>query len=307
MEPISRGELWRRDYRSRRYMEHASEDQLAQRIRDLSCNLTLLTEDGKLGLRLPENGGAEWMEKFTHALEEYSLRGIGFQPNFIEKAVLPKPTYPNRPKSAGVIEGRHLSPNSFLIKYGKQKYLKDGSIRISAASSWLKSENPAIHDDELKKSFFAHPADVVIQVHQSRNSPAGHRIKPIGNVAFTHNANGDYYALCVSCVYDHRLFDDFEADCCLIIHNPLLFGKRLEAAMREQLPDWAMFSCSMGYYDPFNTKRSEVNVHWSKDFKFWYQQEFRFAWIRSGITAELAPVDVVVDPITDFGELIYLK
>ena len=65
---ILRSEKWRREYLARRYLEHATPEQLAQRIRDISCNLTLLSGEGKVSFRLPHEGGAEWMERFTHTL-----------------------------------------------------------------------------------------------------------------------------------------------------------------------------------------------------------------------------------------------
>jgi hypothetical protein len=229
---MTRQEMWQFQYRSRRYLEHATSEQLAQRLRDIMCNLTLLTEEGKISVRHPNKDGGVWWESFAHVYEEHKLRGTGFQPKFLRTAVLPRPTYPLRPKSAEIIQGHQFDPGRFLVKYGKSKYLKNGSFRISPASSWIASSNPAIHDDELKKSFHTHPANIRIQVVKSKRAPVGQVIQPLGNVTFTRHANNDYYALCLSCVYDYRLFDDFEADCCLIINNPLVFGKYLAAALR---------------------------------------------------------------------------
>lgn len=306
MELIPMHEKWRREYRLRRYLEHATKDQLSQRVRDITCNTTFLDGNGKISFRAPNEGGAFWGEKFTHTSEEHDLRGEDFQPNLMANALLPKPTYPVRPRSAEIISGHQLNPGNFLVKYGKQKYLSSGSIRISPASSWLESNNPAIHDDELRKTFFTHPDEIVIRVHKSRNLPQGHRIEPTGNTTLTHTSGSDYYALCLSCVYDHRLFDDFDADCCLIIHNPRLFAGRLEAAARSLLPTWLMSSRSIDYYDPFDTNFGQVNVHWAKDFRFWYQFEYRFVWHSASLTKGLKPVDLDVGPISDFGELICL-
>jgi hypothetical protein len=302
---MTRHEMWRMQYQSKRYLEHATLEQLSQRIRDISCNLTLLADDGKITFRLPNEGEFNWMELFTHTQEEHILRGIDFQPGLMATAVLPKPTFPLCPKSADVIQGHQLNPGKFLVKYGKHKHLKDGSIRISPASSWKESPNPAIYDDELNKSLHAHPANVRIQVVKNKIASAGKAIQPIGNVTFTRHANRDYYALCLSCVYDYRLFDDFDADCCLIINNPMLFGQRLEIALRSHLPDWKMFIRKINYYDPFNFQRDQLNVQWSKDFKFWYQDEYRFAWINSD-TAKLQPLDVQIGPVEDFGEIFQL-
>jgi len=49
-ELITRQEYWRRCYHARRYLECCSEDEIAQRMRDVLTNLTWLTGEGKIGL-----------------------------------------------------------------------------------------------------------------------------------------------------------------------------------------------------------------------------------------------------------------
>jgi len=126
-------------------------------------------------------------------------------------------------------------------------------------------------------------------------------------VDYTHTARNDYYALCLSSVYDHRLFDDFEADCCLVIDNPKLFSERVGIAAGHSLRHASvMLGRPITYYDPFDSVPEEVDVHWSKDFRFWYQRELRFVWHCVGGEAELQPIDLDVGPIGDFGQLICL-
>lgn len=304
---MKRHELWRQQYRARRYLEHLNMEELAQRMRDLTCNMTILTNDGKLGPRPIEDGGSYWIELFTHGLEEYGLRNEDFTPGLMEKTVLPKPTWPERPKSAEVIQGRKLEPDKYIVKYGKSDYLKKGLLRISPASKYNDpSLNPTIRDDELKKSIYGLPSEVKLELLDKKTGMPKQRIEPIGNVKLTKESITDYFVYCVSCVYDLRLFDDFEADCCLIIHNPSEFTKRLNVAFFQRIPTRIAYQRKVNYIDPLNGKADDLDVYSSKHFRYAYQNEYRFIWIPLDTQKVLEPVDLEINGLTEVAELIRL-
>ena len=68
--PMLRHEFWRLSYRRNCYLEHSTEEELMSRARDIISNITELTYDGKIGMILASEGGAFWIELFTHVLEE---------------------------------------------------------------------------------------------------------------------------------------------------------------------------------------------------------------------------------------------
>src|SRR5215212_3907504 len=75
---IKRHELWRKKYRSDRYLEYLSPEELAVRSRDVINNQTNLTENGKIGIVAMEAWGDYIMQAWTHILEECRIRKYPF-------------------------------------------------------------------------------------------------------------------------------------------------------------------------------------------------------------------------------------
>src|ERR1700732_113279 len=71
---LPRHEIWRREYRIRRYAHHLSQSELNRRIRDVFLNLLNLAPDAKVGPGPITEESVIWMVKWTHMLEEMQLR-----------------------------------------------------------------------------------------------------------------------------------------------------------------------------------------------------------------------------------------
>ena len=78
---------------------------------------------------------------------------------------------------------------------------------------------------------------------------------------------------------DLRLFDDFDADCGIIVHRPTEFAERVFAVAKRALPTWVGGFGEVKYIDPYRPPNNDVEIFRSKDFRFWYQKEVRFAWL----------------------------
>jgi len=63
---MTRQEMWQTQYRSRRYLEHVTLEQLSQRVRNIMCNMMLLIPPGEQPFPLIKQG--------------FSLTGQGFRP-----------------------------------------------------------------------------------------------------------------------------------------------------------------------------------------------------------------------------------
>jgi hypothetical protein len=94
----------------------------------------------------------------------------------------------------------------------------------------------------------------------------------------------DFYCLCMSSEYDHRLFVDFSSDSCVAIKNPAELSARLRAAIARHHDELraprisAMYECPVIYIDPFllAPPGTAAEVYFCKHFRFAYQTEFRF-------------------------------
>jgi hypothetical protein len=303
---------WRQDYRQDRYLEHLSLDELEQRVRDVLTNISVLSEDGKLSLPPVEKGTGYWIQLFTHLLEEFALRGQSFRAGFLKDNPMPIPTWPEMPRAARAVSGRVFEPGKFLFKFGKQEHLKStletGMIRLAPASSYSDpSLNYAIRDDELNFTVQMPAKDTWIQeVDEKTLNPAGGRIKALGNISFTQTVPSDYYVYCLSSLFTFRLFDDFEADACLVIKQPKQFIERVLLAGFTKLPNWLARVDAVDYLDPLRTKRESVRAFFAKHFRHSYQKELRIIWVPENRQQNLQPVFTETGPLHEIAEIIVL-
>ncbi|HEX8174077.1 MAG TPA: hypothetical protein VF543_03040 [Pyrinomonadaceae bacterium] len=305
-------EFYEQQYRARRYLEHASDKELEQRLRDIMANMTGLNEAGQLTFLVGERQFDHLNMLFTHVLTEHQMRGRGFSPGLMMDVMLPNATAPDIPKSVLATRGRTLPKvGTYLVKLGKEEHireaLEEGKFLINPASTYGDpSLNQAIRDVELELEVQAHPSDVKMEVYDGSSGALKAPIQPVGNVTYTLRSRTNYYVYCMSAVYDYRLFDDFGYNSCLIIKNPQEFIKRLIAGFKTVLPDWNGFAVPVTYYDPYNTTVSELNVFFCKHFRFAYQKEVRVIWLPPAPVASLSPVKLQLGSLKDCCEMVTL-
>jgi hypothetical protein len=295
VERITRQEMWRRRYLSRPYLNDATDDQIADRLRYIIENSTTLTPNGQIGFLPPEPHGKYWLESTAHVMEAYRLRGGEPPANFLKDAMVPRPTHPSPPAIAKALEGIDLpASGSFLLKLGKSDHMRSlhehGRLRIGPASGYSDpSLNAAIRDDELKLSAFGLRSEVKMEVIDHKTGKSKGAIEPIGNVIYTTASKTDFYVYCMGSSLDLRLFGDFGYDACVIFRDPQNFKTRLHAEMQKRFPDWQRFDQPVHYLDPFNCTKQEMNVLVSKHHRYWYQHEFRFGWVPPAVTEPPLP------------------
>ena len=309
---LSNHEVWRLQYRQRRYLRDASEDTLAQRLKDVMNNLSILTPEGKIGPLPVDTDGIYWMTLLTHIHEEYVFRNA--YPPVLSEMPFPEPTASDVPKAVSALADIEVPrPGHALIKFGKRGYMQQlyesGRIRVAPASSYLDSSlNHAIADDELRLDQFMAKQEVTF-TYSDKTTGELKNSKPASDVTVTTNLSTDFYMYCMACTTDIRLFDDFEADACVIVLEPTAFATRLYAAVRRELPDWTGQHQRVDYVDPYLSSRDNINLFFSKHFRYWYQQEYRFAWIphpEKGGCDSLQPIFIELGPLKKISELVLL-
>jgi hypothetical protein len=311
-ERMTLSDQWRAEYRQDRYLEHLSADEIEERIRDISTNILILAEDGKLSFRPFDKGTGFWMRLFTHILEELALRGQWVRDGFLKNTPIPIPTWPAIPRAVRATAGRHFEPGKCLFKFGKQEHLKqaltEGKVRLASASSLSDpSLNYAIRDDELSFSIHLAAKDSWIQAVDERTFESiGKRIKVLGGMSFKYATPTDYYVYCLSVCFDFRLFDDFQADACLVVNDPKQFIERLLCAGFEKFPSCFAKVDTVDYLDPLRTKPGSVRAFFSKHFRYSYQTELRNVWLPEKCHEKLEPAFIQVSPLDDIAELIVL-
>ena len=297
-------------------MDHLSREELEQRTKDIMINQLVLTEEAKIGPVKFEQGGDRWWELFTHTLEEWQLRcgpyPAGFDSGFMRDLKgIPNPRNPFADKAAKAVKDSNFKIGNGLIKFGKYQHIKksfkNGIFRISPAKSYSDpSLNPAIKDDELKLSINPHPSEYKMEVFDGDTNKLKGIIRPIGSKITTKSLT-NYYVFCLSFVLTPRLFLDFEADSCLVIHKPVVFINRLLAAVKRKLPTWVDASGKVLYVDPLKPPSFSLTLSFSKHFRYSYQEEFRLVWYPPKNINDLPDIEVEIGDLKDCCNLLYIN
>lgn len=204
------------------------------------------------------------------------------------------------------------APGETLVKVGKREHMQalmeEGQVMISSATSYFDpSFNTAVRDDELELQQFVPGMQIYIAVLDGK--PVA-KARPITDMMATAWLQDDYYLYSMTHTMSDRLFDDFEKDSCVVINNPEVFLSRLRNAVSKTLPGsrWCMQSKQVRYIDPYVSSSLPKNydVFFTKDFRYCYQQEHRFAWIPKsgkGGQKKLAKFLVTLEPLNDIAQM----
>lgn len=285
------------------------------RARDLISNICTLESNGKIGCVEPnsETGLFLW-RLFSHLLEESRLRTGSHQGLFrkygLHEGIAPKPTAPSAPASASILKlSQEQQGTGKLFKFGKQRWMRslldNGDIRIAPASFYNdKSLGHAIADDELSYDLATTTLEFdILTTHpfQTRLADAfGEREVSPQRIAMQTN----YYVWCASLRLSPRLFEDFEADSVLVIHDTAEFSRRLMRSISSALHGWRFTPCVVHYFDPYHPSTKTRNVFACKHFKYLYQKEFRYVFLPTSPLIELEPITLRLGPMHDIAEVL---
>jgi hypothetical protein len=308
---MKRHEWWRHNYRQRRYLEHATTEEVNQRLQDLMDNMCDFTAEGKLAVKNPLKEG-QWIELFTHVLEELELRGEYVRREMLEGGHFDGRRYVNAKRAAELWTGWDLPLGTYLLKFSKLKYLRPllnvGNLRIAPASYYHDpSLNFSIRDSELEFTEELYDAKVHHPPNGDYSIPQDQWIEMpiIGNVKSTLRSESDYYIGCFSSSYEYRLYDDFEAEGCLVIRDIVRFANTVNSRMEEILPGWAFSLGGVDYRDPYHPN-PKLNIFFCKHFRYAYQKEFRFVWEPPTKRESLKPIYLELGPLKEYCELLVL-
>ena len=323
---MKRPEAWRMQYRSDRYMRDLSDPELFERGGQLMTPLLEHSADGRIGL---VSGGDDFtnLERWTHFLEELSVRGLDYRdPAIIQALHGPKPQSPKVMRALAVLSRNPCREDPILVKFGERRYMKslllEGRGRISLARTYKDPTlGKARSDDESQISTYVHPADAH-RIMALEESPGGGTrgldvdVPYLGSVRIQLAAVTDFYVYCLTQSCDPRMFDDFSTpdsnvDTCVVVTRPDVFRARIRRGIQAQLPGWTLLESEIHYFDPFFSRFHELTPHFSKSLQFQYQKEYRLLWLppeTASPTQTAFPEHVYFDlgPLTDCARLIWL-
>lgn len=308
---MKRHEWWRHNYHQRRYLEHATCEELRQRLHDLMDNMCDFTPEGKLAIKNPLEEG-KWIELFTHLLEELALRGELITPEMLTQAHFDRQHFISVKRAAEIWGGRDLSTGTYFLKFSKLKYLRPflnvGNLRVAPASYYHDpSLNFSIRDSELEFTQELYGAKIHFPPNRDCSISKDEWIEMpiIGNVKSTAQSHSDYYISCFSSSYEYRLYDDFDAEGCVVIKDTVRFAKSIKSRMEEILPGWTFSHGGVDYQDPYHPV-PKLNIPFCKHFRYAYQKEFRFVWYPPSPKEKLRFIFLELGPLKEYCDLLAL-
>jgi len=268
-------EFWEFQYDIYRYLSQLSEEYLISRYQGIIRNMYALISADRHVIPIQSFLSSwYWYRKEHQTRLEFFLRRM-------ELPVQPPAGILNNDPADAPIRPRSPNAGDVLFRYGRRQYMKKmfehGSIRIGSASFYSSLEaDIARADTECLKNFFTPGEYSRITTRDGREIP----IK--GDVQHSVSAP-NYFVFCMSCDWDPALFDDFNADACVIIRKSEVFAERLELASKPDLDGWYFHHCPVEYFDPYETPLNQYfDAIMYKDFRFAYQREYRFLWVHTG-------------------------
>lgn len=307
---LSLHEVWRHAYLAHPYLVGAPDERVAERFCNIFMNASQLTNDGKIGL-VPFSETDEYMQVFTHLLEEYSTRVGGIPHDVIGKARTPILRYFELGTPIGVtmFNGYAVPNTPILVKYGKRQFLEpmlhSGDLRLANAALYNKSVFlDAVRDDETRRTFFI-PTYKERLAGETHISLQGHKLDFNDDDIELPLVFDDYYlfSLCESIHY--RMPTDFNADAAIVIREPMRFTQRLISTFLARLPDWVPMEGSVTYYDPYRDYSKFRVPEMAKHFGYAYQKEVRIAFRpRQKPTTPLEPLFLSIGPMTDYADMV---
>ena len=295
---------WRKNYLSNRYLASLSLSGLESRLDDILINLLFFSKDGSISFdQTSQMNGL--VERFVHVDEEMRERGLSI--NLVNKASEYKEKYPNILKAITVWNDRKPLTGDYLVKFSKKEYLEQmidfGKIRVSDAGFYNDpSLNLAVRDNELSQTIILPHGT---KIRKKMSSGEYEEIKGIQSISLTNNYPENFYVYCLTKTYQHRLFDDFNADACLLIYDLKKFFDRFLNCLKKSYSDWQLKSGDVRYNDPFFPPISS-DIPFNKHFRFCYQSEFRIAINPKKPEEKLGPIYLEIGSLTDCCELITL-
>ncbi len=253
-------------------------------------NLFTHAPDGRASMK-PIQQDSSSAERFTHVLEEISIRGMDYkQPKILEAMSVPQPKSPRVMRGLDILSRNRRKPwpEHILVKFGKRKYMAElllaGKGRVSRGGFYKdESLGRARADNEGHVAAYLHPQDAhrFMGIHSEPNGSFGQDLSVpyLGSVEIQIQANTDFYVYCLAEAPDVRMFDDFDADSCLVITRPEEFKTRIRAAISPKLSGWKFIAGPVIYFDPFFSHVHEMVPHFWKHFRFGYQKEHRMLWL----------------------------
>jgi hypothetical protein len=304
LNPMDLQSIWTDQYSRSLYLREVPCAALAARYRNLIQNLWSTDSEGNVQTVRDPNHGREILRLLFHVILEQIRRGTPPADGmFDERAMINEATAAyTPPRLISPIVG---GPDGFA-KFGKREHIRAsferGSFRITPASYYDDpSLNGAQADKELEHFTVTPNQHMLMKMYGVDADGNEVEVNPKPIQFFQYMNVPDFYVWCCGFGCDVRMLQDFQADALLFVKDVPAFTKRMLEAVKKERPDSIRIHGPVTYYDPYTVRRDQLKPMFSKNLKYHYQNEYRFAWnMPPGTT--LAPFHVELGPLNDIAQ-----
>lgn len=284
-------DFWELEYAWKRRLDGMTNLQLSHRHNEILRNLSVFSDDRRAVILIQNwESNWYWLRKEHQVRIELAARG-NF--DFVE---LPKRD------SSGITHTFNQGYPWVLFRYGKLKYLVDevkyGRVRFTPELNYFADENnDARKDDEINKTTFLPKSSTKVTTESGEPIPILSDVK-------VEVSGTNYHLCCFSLEWDETLFEEFEADCCMVVSDPMKFASRVKNCGADLFKDYHFVDLPVEYYDPYYRSTDiSFNPAVCKDFRFAYQREFRMIWAQFDAAPIAGVSNVEIGPSYEFVHL----
>ncbi|TCM51030.1 hypothetical protein C8J36_11037 [Rhizobium sp. PP-F2F-G48] len=299
MEP----ETWRYEYERTRYLREVHDVVLKRRFDDLAANLWSTDAAGNVTPPRSSESRQGLLRLLLHTELEQMGRGGEDARDFSEQAL-------RDASAAGYVPPRLKSPftgsPACYAKFGKRDHIRAayerGALRIMPASSYDDpSLNSAQADKELEHATVTPNEHLMFKLYGLNAEGKEVEVPVQKKELFRYMMVPDFYVWCCGLSYDARLFHEFEAEAVLVVRDQEAFSSRVRDAVKAKVPSGEVIDGPLSYYDPYTIRRDQLIPIFSKNLRYLYQNEYRFAWTMPAGSA-LEPFFIEIGPMSDIAE-----
>jgi hypothetical protein len=269
-------------------------------------NALARNEQGKLGL-VPIETAEPWWIMFSEVTKECNLRGYSYPGpiNISEFGKAFEHAFNPIPKMQPHLE--RVRGKQFIIKFGDSTWMSDvidsGEFLLSPASFYeQRKHNHARRDRELSRVVIPNPRSLHASSFISRHGLTAPKGKHFGSIELREIY--DYYLFSVTSSYSARLFGDFNANACLVIHTPEIFLQKLTEEVCKCIPGARPEISFVNYYDPVRADPWLIDVPFWKPFGHSYQSELRVIWTIDPPQPTLPRIKIEIGSLRECADLV---
>lgn len=184
----------------------------------------------------------------------------------------------------------------YSTKHWLERSLKLGEFRLVPATNYKELDGDLARQDDELITKTTIPANLIKATH----IPTGQPLKVVRDMLIEDEFRTNYYLLSFSTKFKEHFFDDFSgSDSCLVVHAVEEVSERILYAASKVLHGWVGIDDAISYGGEHG-----LGAMFMKNVKYFFQYEWRFAWVPPQTVQELVPFNIQIGNIEQFAEVV---